>query len=83
MKRYLVFAGAAYYPWGGWQDFKGDFDTVEAATEFAKACDPDTYKKWYQVVDTTLPLAVDLSINEDTGFRRRQPLCIIAKEEDG
>ena len=31
MKRFLVFAGDYYYPSGGWEDFVGSFDTLEAA----------------------------------------------------
>lgn len=31
MKKYLLFAGNAYYPFGGMWDFCGDFDTVEEA----------------------------------------------------
>jgi hypothetical protein len=27
--RYLLFAGDAYYPGGGWEDFKGRFATAE------------------------------------------------------
>jgi len=32
--KYLVFAGKAYYPEGGWRDFKGIFDSLEEAREF-------------------------------------------------
>lgn len=35
MKRYLVFAYPAYYPSGGWGDFKAAFDTAEEAITFA------------------------------------------------
>lgn len=31
MKRYLLFAGEDYYPGGGANDLKGDFDTIEEA----------------------------------------------------
>lgn len=31
MKRYLLFAYDDYYPSGGWNDFKGSFDSVEEA----------------------------------------------------
>lgn len=31
MKRYLLFTSDQYYPSGGWEDFKGGFDTIEAA----------------------------------------------------
>lgn len=29
MKRYLTFIGAVYYPSGGMNDFKGDFNTID------------------------------------------------------
>ena len=29
MKRYMVFACLSYYPSGGMNDFKGDFDSLE------------------------------------------------------
>jgi hypothetical protein len=31
MKRFMLFGRDCYYPAGGWQDFEGDFDTVEDA----------------------------------------------------
>lgn len=34
MKRYLVFSFDQYYPCGGWNDFKGSFDTYEEAYAF-------------------------------------------------
>jgi hypothetical protein len=34
MKRFLVFAGYAYYPEGGMHDFQEDFDTLEEAKSF-------------------------------------------------
>ena len=34
MKRYLLFSHAVYYPSGGWGDFRGDFDTLEAAMQW-------------------------------------------------
>ncbi len=33
MKKYLLFAGAHYYPHGGVRDLKGDFDTIEEAED--------------------------------------------------
>ncbi len=56
MKRYLVFTGSKYYPSGGWDDFRGTFDTVEEAQ---KALLPSGTGlncqsfDWYQIVDTT------------------------------
>lgn len=34
IKRYLTFIGTIYYPSGGMDDFKGDFDTLEEAINF-------------------------------------------------
>lgn len=35
-KRYALFAGMRYYPGGGWEDFKGMFETVEDAQAFSR-----------------------------------------------
>lgn len=29
IKRYALFAGSSYYPWGGWDDFKKSSDDLE------------------------------------------------------
>lgn len=51
-KRYLLFAGATYYPSGGWDDFVGSFDTTEQAKDalLAKGFD---YYDWAHIVDAT------------------------------
>lgn len=36
MRQYLVFIYESYYPEGGWNDFCGDFDTVEEAKQFVQ-----------------------------------------------
>lgn len=51
MKRYLLFAGATFYPSGGFADFAGDFDTVEEAL-LKVAGDRGEYFDWHHVVDT-------------------------------
>lgn len=48
MKKYMVFAGDAYYPIGGWEDFKGTFDLIEEARERARVSSGD----WFQIVET-------------------------------
>lgn len=48
MKKYLLFAGSQYYPSGGWNDFKGDFDSIHDAREAAKLIKWD----WAHVVNT-------------------------------
>lgn len=50
MKRYLAFAMSSYYPGGGWQDFKGDFDTLKEAQKHLKKIKPNHDR--FQVVDT-------------------------------
>ena len=50
VKRYLLFYGEAYYPIGGWNDYKGSFDTIEEAKALMEKSEwkPD----WYDIVDT-------------------------------
>ena len=47
MKRYLLFAGYDYYPSGGMDDFKNDFDTIDEAIQYAKANKDD----WQHIYD--------------------------------
>lgn len=47
MGRFLAFAFDNYYPGGGWHDFAGAFETVEAAKSAAEAQNSDNC----QVVD--------------------------------
>ena len=48
--RYLLFAGDAYYPQGGWWDFVGAFGSVEKAKE-AKGGVRRAYD-WAHIVDS-------------------------------
>lgn len=55
-KRFLLFSGDALAPKGGWDDFKGSFDTLDEAREgvsktFHDQGDSDVMP-WYQIVDT-------------------------------
>jgi hypothetical protein len=61
MKRFLVFAGDAYYPEGGMNDFQEDFDTLEEARSFEskiiekfKSMWKDSWKnfKWTEIWDS-------------------------------
>jgi hypothetical protein len=36
MKRFLVFVGHTYYPNGGWEDFKGERDTLAEARDIVR-----------------------------------------------
>lgn len=49
MKRYLLFMFDQYYPTGGWNDFRGSFDSIEAATA---AVAEAQYCDFWQVVDS-------------------------------
>lgn len=49
MKRYALFTFETYYPLGGWNDFKGTFDTVEEAVTAAN----QRRRELYQIVDLT------------------------------
>lgn len=44
---FLLFAGAYYYPSGGWGDYRDAYSTLEAALEAAAntSCD------WWHIVD--------------------------------
>lgn len=57
MKRFLLFAGASYYPRGGWNDFQGDFDTLEEAQAKGPLCRDVYYAgdfpDWWQVIDSS------------------------------
>ncbi len=46
MKRFLLFSGSNYYPHGGWDDFRGSYDSCEEALAAPRHGD------WWQVVDT-------------------------------
>lgn len=50
MKRFLLFSGDEYYPVGGWEDFKGSFDTKEEAEEFLSQ--QEVKYDWNQIIDT-------------------------------
>lgn len=54
LKQFVLFAGSHYYPSGGWEDFRGDFATVDEA-KAASSVPWDGYLMgvcdWYQIVD--------------------------------
>jgi autonomous glycyl radical cofactor GrcA len=52
VKRYLVFAGAHYYPGGGWNDFIGSYDSEDAAEDEARSVLAKNDYSWAQVVDS-------------------------------
>ncbi len=56
MKQYLLFAGDNYHPYGGIDDYQGDFNTVEEAVKqfrsgyYDNCSSRKQYWDWYQVV---------------------------------
>lgn len=44
---YLLFSGDSYYPTGGWNDFKGNYKTLEEAINSA-----NDKKDWWHIVST-------------------------------
>ena len=46
---YLLFAGSQYYPFGGFFDFQGAYDTVEEAVEAGAR-----YDWWHVVVGVSI-----------------------------
>lgn len=61
MKRYLLFCGYNFYPYGGFRDFKSSHDTEQEAESEAQKY---TKLTWYQVVDAESGMIVaDGTIN--------------------
>lgn len=58
--RYLLFAGYDYYPSGDWDDMRGRFDSIEAATTAANELTKHDYE-WAHIVD--------VETNEETTIR--------------
>ena len=55
-KRFMLFAGSAYYPSGGWEDFRGYFNSIAMAKEWVVNYDFDMHA-WAQIVlDDTIIL---------------------------
>lgn len=48
--KFTLFSGSAFYPCGGWEDFKGQFDTIEAAKLWLQKESPDATFKWAHIV---------------------------------
>ena len=53
MKRFLLFTGWDHEAGGGWNDFVGDFDTLEGAQMKAVEQFRTDWDDWAHVIDTT------------------------------
>lgn len=52
LKRYLVFAGAAYYPSGGWKDYRAECDSLDEAKAYCDGYMSGDRHYWAHVVET-------------------------------
>jgi hypothetical protein len=52
MKRFICFQSVRYYPGGGMEDFKGDFDSLEVAESYIRELlQVDTEESDFQILD--------------------------------
>lgn len=51
LKRFAVFAGDNYYPWGGFSDLVGTFDDKDEAIAEAKKAEARIHDEWSHVID--------------------------------
>lgn len=73
MDRFLLFGGDQYYPAGGWQDYKGSFETLTDALRGAagnlRDTDTGTWD-WWHIVDLSTNQIVEEGIS---GPSRKSP----------
>ncbi len=48
--KYKLFYGDNYYPLGGYDDFKGNFDSIEEAIKYLKVAEPCASYMWAHIV---------------------------------
>ena len=63
MKKFLVFGGEHYYARGGWQDLKGECDTLDEAVAIGRLKGND----WWHVVNTETRAIVTGSLSQSYG----------------
>lgn len=73
MKRYLLFKGAEFYPSGGWDDFEGDYETIQEAKDNTQDCD------WWQIVDTQTGSVIRKFSNECEVCLELPGVCVCNK----
>jgi hypothetical protein len=52
LKRFILFVGERYYPYGGWYDFHSSYDTKEEMEEAWEKIKPTSHDLWMNFVDT-------------------------------
>ena len=63
MKRYLVFAYEAYYPGGGWSDFKKSFVDKNLAIQYADDIE-SKYSGGVEVIDLEIETDIYVYLNK-------------------
>jgi len=63
MKDYLVFLGENYYPLGGWEDFRSDFDSLEECLNYIES--QDACYRWAHVVHKNKIIKVATTKTQD------------------
>jgi hypothetical protein len=53
MNNFLLFAGDHHYDGSGWQQYKGNFETLELAEQAYKDNERNQMYQWGQIVDLT------------------------------
>lgn len=66
MKKYLLFAGDAYYPGGGWYDFFQSFDDEESAWLCKDKLFSNKEVDWVHIVDSS----TGVILHEDNRLRQ-------------
>jgi hypothetical protein len=68
MNRYAIFGGDYYYPNGGWDDLREDFETVEQAQTYVREelvtviWGGDMRDQWWHIIDLNTGLKVAESL---------------------
>lgn len=59
--RFMLFAGSVYYPYGGWDDYRGSFAYQDQAKDEATRLFKDESWRsfWWQIVDLETKEIVD------------------------
>lgn len=50
-KKFFLFSGSNHYPMGGWEDYKGDFVSIEEALSHLRRNIEIDEKNWYHIIN--------------------------------
>lgn len=52
-QRYILFAGDGFYPEGGWNDWRGNYEKLEDLKEDLEKLNETWHFDWWHIVDMT------------------------------